>query len=889
MTSEQNVINLVKSFCQSDERWHWEKEPKLTALQFWRLANFYSKQGKGDKWNFIYSAGLFSAAIVRNPVEVEEVRNDFQVMWETVLKYAEADSCCAKLADISNEIRNQVHVMRKEVHRLLGELSRVSQDADKSIRLQQEEKKVECVRFLLSFTTESYSSLMSSISKKCMNLLFGSKIPWKYAHVGLGSLARGEITVFSDFENMILLDDAESVGEDQTIEEKKLEKFRWYAVLFHIVIISLGESPLRLLGIPLFNNFDVECLDQDWFYDIFTKCGIQFDSNMPLACMHPLGRKTSSRDLASKELIKPVSKMANYLLEYFLNTQDKDIIESSSHFETTLIKTRFVAGCKDLHDCYHDKVSNMLNLHSKKLLPELTKVMRSFDSLNVLSSLSDDISKANIKVLLYRAASMLISYLGVLQNIQATNCFDIVDELVEVGKLSQEAGHNLRYAFAVANEIRMKLYQQAGQQVVDVDILPQLSNTLNQDYMSQLTDTVGTESVVDFFIIIRCLWTTLYPVIWSNVDIRESGMSGSMRDASKNAMITVYNALHLPVDDDTAAMSFSISSQSLRAPAIPEFQDFVPFSKLAAKKLILVIRYMLEMMMDYKHSSYNEDDNWGLPVLQKCSGMMEALELCNDAFERRELVAVSSKDRIRRCFFHNGYQSSHLDRYVNAVRELQQTVCHHPQDKHVVGVFPDILHLVYRVADFTEALKDFYDTVEIKINSFSTSKQMGLAQSQETTDDAFNILDVVCSLLESFKEGLKSNFLHPETNSAEDPILGMIWTIFDDGFYIFSDVNNGVKGLYDNINITRERLLPLQRLDQLERAIDDVSLVAEVLFSVLNWTFIVNAYSEVLVRDTGLALADAYRLKGKVHFAEGKFVSAKTHFQIQLRILTKNF
>lgn len=56
------------------------------------------------------------------------------------------------------------------------------------------------------------------------------------------------------------------------------------------MIITLGESPIRLLGIPCLSGFYSEDESDDWFYDKFTKCGVQFDSNMPFASVHPLSR-----------------------------------------------------------------------------------------------------------------------------------------------------------------------------------------------------------------------------------------------------------------------------------------------------------------------------------------------------------------------------------------------------------------------------------------------------------------------------------------------------------------------------------------------------------------------------------------------------------------------
>ena len=120
----------------------------------------------------------------------------------------------------------------------------------------------------------------SEISQYCEDTI--GKAPCEYAIVGMGSLAREEITPYSDFEHIILLFDDENY-------KSYLEYFKWFSVIFHIVVLNVQETIVPSLNIASLN--DKKFSLGDWFYDDVTPRGISFDGMMPHACKFPLGRQ----------------------------------------------------------------------------------------------------------------------------------------------------------------------------------------------------------------------------------------------------------------------------------------------------------------------------------------------------------------------------------------------------------------------------------------------------------------------------------------------------------------------------------------------------------------------------------------------------------------------
>ena len=71
--------------------------------------------------------------------------------------------------------------------------------------------------------------------------------------------------------------------------EEILDYFRWYSVVFHIIVINLQETILPSVSISSLN--DKYCVLGNWFFDAHTKRGISFDGMMPHACKFPLDDK----------------------------------------------------------------------------------------------------------------------------------------------------------------------------------------------------------------------------------------------------------------------------------------------------------------------------------------------------------------------------------------------------------------------------------------------------------------------------------------------------------------------------------------------------------------------------------------------------------------------
>ena len=117
---------------------------------------------------------------------------------------------------------------------------------------------------------------MAELAKHCYRIM--GDAPCCFALIGMGSLARMEITPYSDFEHIIVLDDGDTNKCTQTeMENLIIPYFKWFSVVFHIIIINLQETILHSVAISSLNDFYTEANESNWFFDVITTHGISFD------------------------------------------------------------------------------------------------------------------------------------------------------------------------------------------------------------------------------------------------------------------------------------------------------------------------------------------------------------------------------------------------------------------------------------------------------------------------------------------------------------------------------------------------------------------------------------------------------------------------------------
>ena len=474
----EGLSQQLKQLCDESGQEN-EHQLEQSAEIFHKMALHY-KQKRPDKLTLIKSAGLLNAALVRNAKNVSEVKTDLKDLCCEIIKSAKAKKRNVDLIQESNKIVEMIKEMRKYVKSKLGAIQRyISQKGHDDELFKYQTLKISSIGRLQSKVTTNYTKIMSQISKTSEEIM--GKAPCNFAVIGMGSLARNEITPYSDFEHVIVL---ENGCKKQNNYSKILEYFRWFSVIFHVIIINLGET--------IFPSLDIEVLE-DWFYDGFTKRGISFDGMMPHACKFPLGRqKHTDKKPWSTELIKPVDEMLIYL-------SSEENLKNGYHLGDILTKTCFVYGSKALSTNFREKVKKLVKtkMDDDAAIILSKEIEKDFDNFSVKSIVSNLRSKkeVNIKKDWYRCTTLFIAALGRIHNIMASSCFAIVYSLHNKGVITDKTKYKLLYVVALACEARLRYYTKNNGQADVVDLRSQD----NERIPKKFEFIHGVQNIINYF------------------------------------------------------------------------------------------------------------------------------------------------------------------------------------------------------------------------------------------------------------------------------------------------------------------------------------------------------------------------------------------------------
>ena len=474
------ALELKEELCDQSGK---EIEPKKSAPLFHELGKLYQTKTriycKSKKLSLIKSAALFNAAIVRLESafeDAESVRKDLQKLSTEILLKADATNKNADLIGKAHSVKESIASMRNCVENELKHVPQISENIlGKQLMEQQKAQKAKKIQVIQAQIAKKYTEIMVDIACFCEEAM--GEPPCNYAIVGMGSLARKEITPYSDFEHVIVL-------ENISDYEPKLRYFKWYSVIFHVIIINIQETILPSVMIyslndhPKFGN---------WFFDAVTPSGISFDGMMPHACKFPLGRQTPTKKKPWKtELIKPVDEMLQYL-------QSGENLKNGYHLSDILTKVCFVHGDHSVYTEFESGVKTIIENQAEdnfqQLRRQVAEDLQNFaTSLHVQKKPCDNI---NVKKDVYRSTTLFISALGRQHKICEPSCFDILHGLQQSRQIDEFTEQKLEYAVAVACEIRLRWYMEQKRQS---DIIENSSN--NAETLSKI---VGMSSTISYF------------------------------------------------------------------------------------------------------------------------------------------------------------------------------------------------------------------------------------------------------------------------------------------------------------------------------------------------------------------------------------------------------
>ncbi|KIC74871.1 hypothetical protein DB41_IB00040 [Neochlamydia sp. TUME1] len=441
LLSDENIKELEQTYTQALQIAVQEKDPIQESFCIEELGDIYLRKQTSE--TLLQAAGLYNYALRLAPQQRQKVLRDKLSQVQNLL----VRECKGKPFDPL--------AMEKQFERNRSKLKKFREEIEKKIQALPEDPYSQEVRELYGEIARQIKIFFRQLTIQALHQL--DPAPCKYAMIGFGSLAREEMTPYSDLEFGILI---------QEDTDSYREYFKCLTALIHLKVINLGETILPALNIP--------CLKAIDFFDSITPRGFAFDGAgvEGKGCKTPLGNGTTF------ELIQTPEKMAQYIAK---DEEDQWWYEKEPHLPMELLNFTHLLGNNELTQQYSQKVQEELNtLHQKE--PHLRQYLARHhlfqaDMTNFEPGM-DDLERQGmlfkVKNDFYRFPHLALDRLALFKKVKASDTFTRIDELNKQGVLTQTASEKMKDWMSIALFMRLKTYShyQAQQETMNPLIKP---------------------------------------------------------------------------------------------------------------------------------------------------------------------------------------------------------------------------------------------------------------------------------------------------------------------------------------------------------------------------------------------------------------------------------
>lgn len=350
------------------------------------------------------------------------------------------------------------------------------------------------------FVSDGGKSLVQILIKNCQELL--GVEPCRFSIVGLGSLAGGKMTLWSDLEFVILTEND---------DPKVREYFKNLTKLLHIKVVNFGETSLRSVGIEHLNNFKTGEAQDEWFWDEIITSGFSFDGPHWHACKLPLGRQggyrikkkvkdeetgTEREEVEVKpdfELILTPKQMAE--LQLGNSSSGAAWFESDKHLLQGLLHVSLIYGTQGLLDDYRAIMKEMHTQHRELFQKRALQILsEDIDNFELKLAMEEEGNLMDVKKSIYRVSDRIIDALANYFGIVAApgevgiNSWEMIDRMAHKGDISTEGANHLKEALSVAVGLRLATYSHNRGQVEGISTYVPAVEHLTEEKRKELIE-----------------------------------------------------------------------------------------------------------------------------------------------------------------------------------------------------------------------------------------------------------------------------------------------------------------------------------------------------------------------------------------------------------------
>ena len=355
--------------------------------------------------------------------------------------------------ELTEQLKQRLGEIREKLKENLGKFDQLIGQVEcepKNIRSESNkvwrEKWIDTVKSVSEECNREMIELSGTVIKQAVKIC--GEEPCKFAAVCMGSMARGEMTPYSDLEFLFILENKEAGVEDY---------FEKLAVTVYFLIGNLGETHLKYMNIEelserVGNSHTLREAQADrWFTDT-SKNGFKIDGLSPNAGNIPTGNGSEKQ---RNHLIVTVKELVTRYTEVYQQVPDYEKALKGD-ISAVLSLTALIYGAERFLEDFREKIAEVPPSPKRQFVSREMLLMDaekfSFEPQKNM------IEKVNLKEKLYRFPTILTFDLKIVHRLKCSTCWKVLVEAEEKRVISPEVAKDMAFLISVGVYVRLSAY-----------------------------------------------------------------------------------------------------------------------------------------------------------------------------------------------------------------------------------------------------------------------------------------------------------------------------------------------------------------------------------------------------------------------------------------------
>ena len=578
----------------------------------------------------------------------------------------------------------------------------------------------------------------SSVIKQAVDIC--GEAPCDFAAVCMGSMARGEMTPYSDLEFIFLVENKKDGVE---------EYFERLALTVYFLIGNLGETHLKYMNIEEFSERKGSPISLDetraerWFDDTSTN-GFKIDGLSPNAGNIPTGNGSEEQH---NHLIVTVEELVSRYTEVYLQVSDYKKA-SKGDLSAMLSSTTLIYGAEDLFNTFRGSITKVQPSQKRQFVSrEMLLIDAEKFSFEPQKNMME---KVNLKEKVYRFPTILTFDLKILHCLKSSTCWEVLTEAEDQGQISHVLASDLAFLVSVGLYVRFSAYSAYASQ----NDVPSVA--LSSTRAGSTGQTTETWKIPRALLLMMIVHGKGVQQLFKGHDDRQTIPESNHQAMNDEAFALTW----FYCQDYDKFLNTSRAMEAMKTPPENAKWAFMTVKAHLEKSKFSTAEMIIKKLMEDKYMAVRdraETYRWYGELLRRLGKYEDAVDFYHRALAIRLIRGSSvAEEDVAACYMDIGRMMDITAQYKEAIKWYEKSLttrlaAHGDTNHQDIATSYHNIGLVHQSqGDYQQALKNHEKSLAMRLAVYGDANHPDIAYS-------YNSIGSVYYSQEDYQQALKSH------------------------------------------------------------------------------------------------------------------------------------